>query len=317
MGQKFIPNGDTDFVTMAEAFARNIASEPGRFAVSREDSEALCAVVATFRAAMTTARFGGERSPSATKAKEIARGEAEQHIRRIAHVVRATKSVDPVAKVMLNLRERSGKVQPLPCPQEPPRLRFVRALHEGSGATPMHELSFHSLDRKPKPPGAVRIELFVDLIPPDERIPTHPAANHASRPWYWRSYTRSPIVLAPPMARVPMRVVYWGRWADSTGNVGPFSATAAGWIEGGTHAFLPGGVMPKFGAFSAENAPAMMEDATAPGPAGRKTIYSVAVLEVLDQSFNPRMVEAYERRALEGSAKNETRQIEGPAEEAA
>jgi hypothetical protein len=35
------------------------------------------------------------------------------------------------------------------------------------------------------------------------------------------------------MARVPMRVVYWGRWADSVGNVGPFSATAAAWIEAG------------------------------------------------------------------------------------
>ena len=39
-----------------------------------------------------------------------------------------------------------------------------------------------------------------------------------------------------------MRVVYWGRWADSSGNVGPFSATAAGWIEGGSHRLLPGGL---------------------------------------------------------------------------
>jgi hypothetical protein len=52
---------------------------------------------------------------------------------------------------------------------------------------------------------------------------------------YLRSYTRSPIRLTPPMAKVPMRIVYWARWADSTGNVGPFSATAAAWIEGGNY----------------------------------------------------------------------------------
>ncbi len=32
-----------------------------------------------------------------------------------------------------------------------------------------------------------------------------------------------------------MRVVYWARWADATGEVGPMSAAAAGWVEGGSH----------------------------------------------------------------------------------
>ena len=110
----------------------------------------------------------------------------------------------------------------------------MRALHEGGGATPVHELAFHAMDHtKARPAGAVRLELFVDLVPPEEPIPAHPGANLASRPWYLRSYTRSPIRLVPPLARMPMQVVYWGRWADSAGSVGPFSATAVAWIEGG------------------------------------------------------------------------------------
>ena len=125
----------------------------------------------------------------------------------------------------------------------------------------MHELTFASLDGKSKPPGAMRLELFVDLIPPDEEIPAYPGANHAGRPWYLRSYTRSPIKLTPPMARVPMCVVYWGRWADSTGNVGPFSATAVAWIEGGTHALLPGGTGFTRTAFGAASVP-ILEDRT-------------------------------------------------------
>src|SRR5206468_1628916 len=96
----------------------------------------------------------------------------------------------------------------------------------------------------PKIPAVVKMELGVNLregkakqltVPPEAPIPAHPGANLASRPWYLRSYTRSPIRIIPPLARMPMQVVYWGRWADSAGNVGPFSATAVAWIEGGSH----------------------------------------------------------------------------------
>src|SRR5947207_10781200 len=101
MGRKFIPNGDMDFAQMAEGFARNLANEPGRLAVSQEESDALTAVVAKFRAALTAARGGGTRSTMATREKEVARGEAEQHIRRIANAIRANKNVDELSKMLL------------------------------------------------------------------------------------------------------------------------------------------------------------------------------------------------------------------------
>jgi hypothetical protein len=42
-----------------------------------------------------------------------------------------------------------------------------------------------------------------------------------------------------------MRVIYWARWADAAGNVGPFSATAVGWIEGGSHHLMGPGFRPQ------------------------------------------------------------------------
>jgi hypothetical protein len=200
-----------------------------------------------------------------------------------------------------------------PCPQEPPRLRFVRALHQ-AGASPMHELSFTSYDlNRARPEGAVRLELFVDLVAPDEPVPAHPGANHGGRPWYLCSFTRSPIVLAPPMPRVPMRVLYWGRWAGSgsgPGNVGPFSATAAGWIEGGTHGYLPGGLGLRMGDFGRDQQ--KLIDAEPAMHAGRDERYSVAVLEVHYRSFQPNPAPA----ALPApSAEEEPRQLEGPVAE--
>lgn len=247
MNKKFIPNGDIDFVAMAEHFARTIANAPQRYSVSAEESSALTAEVARFRAVLTAARGGGTRSSAttATAAKEEARAIAEKRIRRIAHLVRVNESIDAATKIGLGMRERTAKPKVLTVPNEPPRLEFVRAIHD-NGAVPVHELQFTAADyRKAKPDGAVRLELFCDLIAPDEPIPNFPGATPGSRPLYLRSFTRSPITLTPPMARVPMRVVYWGRWADSAGNVGPFSSTAVGWIEGGTH-HLMGGARPGF-----------------------------------------------------------------------
>jgi len=243
MAGKFIPNGDMDFKVMAEQFARAIAREPARFGVGDADAQALSQKVEGYAEAFQAARWGGTSGSRAqTMAKDQAREDAERIIRRLAHTIRANDRVDAQARLLLGLRERAKRTKMsraadgLVGPLEPPRLWFVRALHEANAATPMHELKFRSHDwSKAKAAGAARLELFVDLVPPDEPVPAHPGANLSSRPWYLRSYSRSPIVLVPPMARVPMRVVYWGRWADSSGNVGPFSKTVAAWIEGGSH----------------------------------------------------------------------------------
>ena len=50
--------------------------------------------------------------------------------------------------------------------------------------------------------------------------------------WYLRSYTTSPIHVDFPKANQPMRVVYWARWADAKGNVGPFCRTVVARVEG-------------------------------------------------------------------------------------
>lgn len=301
MSKKFIPNGDWDFGIMSKAFASNLMKDPARYHVSQEEAEELQAKAKAFEGALREARIG-ERSAMKTRIKEESRAAVEAMIRRIAHSVRANPKVDPITKMGLGLRERVAKAKQLTVPQEPPRLKFVQAIHMGDGAVPMHELAFSSLDHKPKPAGAVRVELFVDLVPPEEKIPNHPGENLASRPWYLRSYTRSPIKLIPPMARVPMRVVYWARWADSVGNVGPFSATASAWIEGGMHRSFA----PALG-WGKKPVPVQADNAL-PGPTDRGSDYSVAVLEAFYQSQHP--------QPMPELPAAESKQLEGPGEAA-
>ena len=67
------------------------------------------------------------------------------------------------------------------------------------------------------------MELYVELVPMDQAVPDWPGQLHGGRNWYLRSYTRSPIRVEYPRSEVPVRVVYWGRWANHVGETGPFS----------------------------------------------------------------------------------------------
>ena len=279
MQGKFIPNGDFDFAIKAEHFAKRIADEPGQFEIASGDVEALSAAVARFRERLNQYQ-SGTHTEAARQAKTDARAEAVSIMRRMGHLLRTNVRIDAATRITLGIKPRANKLKKLTCPQEPPRLWFVQAHHLNS-ATPMHELAFRALDHHSKPEGAMRLELFVDLVPPSEPIPAYPGANHAGRPWYLRSYTRSPIKFVPPIPRVAMRVLYWGRWADSAGNVGPFSETAVAWTEGGSHRNLPGA--PAFALEGLRNGPKpvkILEDASGVGRVDRDESYTVALLEV-------------------------------------
>jgi hypothetical protein len=303
MGRKRIAGTEGEFLIQLGSFVTRVEPDPGRYGLSREDLERVKVAVTSYRTAHVKGS-DGKSGPAATAQKNLARDEAKRQYTRCLDLVRMNESVNVAVRAELGIVERPKRLKSRACPQEPPVLTFVRALHEGRGAYPMHELSFFAANwNRARPEGAVRLELFIDLVPPDEPVPAHPGANQGGRPWYLRSFTRSPIRLMPPLATVPMRVVYWGRWADSTGNVGPFSATAAGWIEGGSHF---AGMLLGHG-----EKPLLLKDAT-PAPAGgRSAEYTVAVIAARFRSLegperSPDLIEAEEQR--------EMRRIEGPQE---
>lgn len=306
MGEKFIPNGDYPFRTRVLDFAHTIARDPARFGLSDDDGAALVAAARRFEAALLKARAHATRSPVVTAEKNAAREDAKRLMERCLKRIRSNETIEPLALHELGLKPASDRRKRQACPQEPPRVRFVRALHVASGASPRHELSFGAINAmgKAKPAGAARLELFVDLVPPDEAIPSHPGANLGGRPWYLRSFTRSPIKVTPPMARVPMRVVYWARWADSTGDVGPFSATCVGWIEGGSQHHLPGAPATYMGMIGRRQTAPLLDVEGAAGPATREPSYSVAVRDAQYEYLNGQDAAAAPPQ-LEGPAESE------------
>ena len=227
--KKFIPDSDSDFALMARNFALPIARDPARYFLSADDAQKITSAVGGFRDALVIATRPGTRTKIAIMAKDVARSEAERTVRKYANLSRANDRVSQVNKKLIAVRERPRRLRRRMCPKRPPHLRYRPS---ASGSADVHLLEFReafAARSRAKPFGAARLELFVGLIAPGQPVPESPAPPGA---WYLRSFTTNPIRVKFPVSQEPMLVVYWGRWADATGDVGPWSATVPARVEG-------------------------------------------------------------------------------------
>lgn len=234
--QKFIPDGDSDFARNAWSFAQVIVCDPARFHLSADDARRIETAVQAFRDALAKSLHRFTRSMQTTMRKDEARARAVAIVRKYGNLIRVNDEISATDKSMLRINERPKRLKKTRCPRTAPHLEFVGTTGENGGLGHEHILKFCDAplvgSRRPRAPGATRLELFVELVPPGEPIPAHPRELSGGRLWYLRSFTRSPMHVGFPVPDRPMRVVYWARWADSTGNVGPFCATVVARLEG-------------------------------------------------------------------------------------
>jgi hypothetical protein len=235
MAGRFIPDGDPEFRDMAQAFATNVARNRERLFVSELDAELLTRKVNAFCDALMASKNPATRGQHTNGVKKQRRLEAVQIIRRISAVIRASDRISTENKLLVGVKERSKKLTKGKCPIYPPLLWFEGAIGEGGKNTAIHQLRVepgYDARGEQHREGAVRIELFYDLVAPGEPVPTFPGESMGGRPTYMTSFTKSPIRVAPPIPPTPMLVVYWVRWADSSCRVGPFSKTCQARWEG-------------------------------------------------------------------------------------
>ena len=241
--RKAVPTRDREFASFAESFAETIARDPQRFNVTGDEAQMLVRRAQEFRAALNLANGNGTRTKSTIMEKKAARRTTENLIRAHMNLIRADHSISRGDKINLNITERPRKLKRRQCPKTPPVLRYLYGI-DAKGSTPgRHVLEFAELNASGsgKPMHAARLELFVELVPvgaPDDSggLPRHPCdidCGGSGRPWYLRSFRKSPIEVEFPVPMSgPMLVVYWGRWADAKGDVGPFSETCIARVEG-------------------------------------------------------------------------------------
>jgi hypothetical protein len=253
-----VPSADSDFALTAYAFAHHLAEHTAACGVTAEQVAEVAEAVSEYRAALAKTLHRRTRTQDMIGRKNAARRKAEEVVRRVANIIRANPDVPHFHKKVLRLKERPKRARPRKCPKRPPVLRFLGsgdgiALAAGTGGgSGVHVLEFRDvadgfrpdggIPRRARPDGAVRLELFVDLVPVGEPVPRGPLDRVRSGrgwPWYLRSFTRSPIEVEFPLPAAPMLVCYWGRWADSAGDVSRFSNTCVARLEGWTPGSIP------------------------------------------------------------------------------
>ncbi|MGB7159030.1 MAG: hypothetical protein WBD40_13255 [Tepidisphaeraceae bacterium] len=227
MGTKFIPSGDQGLETMATSFAQHLAEEPARYRATPEEVEQIQGAVAAFVEARKQHYGPMHRSKATRMRKDETRAQAVTLIQDAANRIRADRSIDSAAKMLVRVAEKSEKRGKRACPQAAPRLHFVASKSGGWNEPGMHRLMFFDRSKtqtsRAKPDGAVRIELFVDLVAPGEPMPHSPGEHTGGWPRYLRSFSRSPITVQYPKLNGATRIVYWARWANATGEVGRYS----------------------------------------------------------------------------------------------
>ncbi len=235
-GGKFIPDGDSDFARMARRFSDVLNQDPARYLMAPEDCKAIADAVAEYRDALAANTSRYTRSMKTVAVKDGARSRAEKLIREAGNFIRASLKIDEASKKIAGIQPRPEKTRRRTVPQTAPALSFVGAVPFTNTVDGMHVIRFRDPLGKDssdaKPAGAHCMELYYDLVPPGEPIPQFPGQRTGGVKLYLRFFTRSPIKVKYPKTDVPMRVVYWGRWADATGETGPFSPTLATRVEG-------------------------------------------------------------------------------------
>jgi hypothetical protein len=249
MADKSIPNADGPFAMRAESFATTVFADPHRYFIEPWEAEFLMRRVKEFLVAYRQNANPGTRNAETAIVKKQARQEVEQLMRKLRNLIRCNYSIPDADKIGLCIKPRAEKLTKQKCPRRAPVLGFVGYANEnsltgrrhilrfkdnlGPGALPttpalITNLPVHSRSRA-KPRGAARLELFFEWVAEGQEVPKHPA-DLSGWPRFLRSFTRTPIEVEFPMPPTPMLIVYWARWCDSRGNVGPFShAVVAGW----------------------------------------------------------------------------------------
>lgn len=244
MAKKFIPDSDSDFAHMARSFSMYLVKHAARIGFPQADAEKIVSVVQVYRDAMAVNYNKHGRSRATVMTKDAARAEAEKLIREAGHRLRLNRALGADDKVCLRITERPTRLRPRKCPQIRPEMRLRDAFAGGPMQSGIHLIHFCESFMKmthAKPDGADRLELFRDLVRPGDQV-LDPSQRKSGHPQYLRSYTRSPIQVDCPKSDVPVRVIYWARWANNTGEAGPFSKPLVAPVEltDWSHLALPG-----------------------------------------------------------------------------
>ena len=211
-----IPAGDFEAEVYMRTFAETIAANYAAYAMSLADSQALSLATGNFTSAWTAYKTPTTTGPLALTLKNETRNAAEALVRLHSIQVKYNAGISTILKDAIGVRQPNNSRTPNDEPTTLPVLSIVGAL---PGSQTLRFTDSITPTRRAKPPGVSLMELWVAI-----------GADEAEDRTTARSiglFTKNPIGIAFEEADNQKIATYWGRWANSKGQYGPWSAKVA------------------------------------------------------------------------------------------
>jgi hypothetical protein len=211
-----VPAGDEEAEQYMRTFAENIAANYAAYAMSLADSQALSLAVGNFTTAWNRYKNPITTGPLALTQKNETRNAAEALVRLHSMQIKFNAGISTELKDAIGVRQPNPNRTSNDEPTTNPILAIIGAL---PGSQTLRFTDSTTPTSRAKPPGVSLMELWV-AIGEDE-------AEDRSTARSIGLFTKNPIGIAFQEADNQKIATYWGRWANSKGQYGPWSSKVA------------------------------------------------------------------------------------------
>jgi hypothetical protein len=238
MGKDYIPEQDCKAAPWMKNLAKRLVDDPQLFRTTPEVAAEVHEAVNAYRIANAKCWPSGDRTRDKVRAKNNARKRAERIVRPEAQRIRKDPRIDASLKVLLGLNTNTRRRRRIPVPTSVP---YLRADSDLSGVITVRYQNRENY-RTARPEGAAGIELWERITPlavinarhamqggqsveaEDANDTPDAPSPHADATWRFVGlYTRTPIIMRPPLQTHGDAVEYIARWVTARGEPGAFS----------------------------------------------------------------------------------------------
>lgn len=215
----YFPSIESDLRLWTENFHTLITATPTLYGLVAGDATIIAAACTDWETnydALVTARASHTETPAMVLDKDVAKAEMQVVCRSYSQSVRNNPNVSDANKLALGLTLVDTTRTPIPPPTTYPVLQLsapgplTQTLKYADNETPT---------RRARPAGASAMEVFIT-------VGTAPAVD-PSASQYRRLITRQPFVFDFASDQAGKIATYFGRWINSKGDAGPFSAATS------------------------------------------------------------------------------------------
>ncbi len=207
-----IPRQDAQAVNYINIFATKVAMGPGVYMLSSADSAAISLAAANLQSAYTAAITPATRNKLTVSAKDEARNAAEALIRLYSIQIKYNAGITTQDKEAIGIAQPNPFRSQRNVPNSSPLLAILGNL---PGSQTLRFSDANTPDSRRKPFGAQMLELRVAVA---ETVVTDVALAKPCG-----IFSKNPIGVAFDNADNKKVASYFGRWADTKGEVGPWS----------------------------------------------------------------------------------------------